>query len=67
MDGVETLKELRRIAPEIPVVLTSGYGGRLEDSQGGRQSGAVPDAVLAKPYAAEKLLATLQQVMRAVG
>jgi PAS domain S-box-containing protein len=66
MDGIETLKELRRIAPEIPVVLTSGYGARrLGDSQNVPQSGALPDAVLAKPYAAEELLATLQQVMRA--
>jgi PAS domain S-box-containing protein len=66
MDGVEALKELRRIAPEVPIVLTSGYGARrLEDSQNGPPAGAAPDAVLAKPYAAEQLLATLRQVMRA--
>ncbi len=65
MDGVETLKELRRIAPTIPVVLTSGYGSLpLEGSGLDSRPGAVPDAVLAKPYAAEQLLATLQQVMR---
>jgi PAS domain S-box-containing protein len=64
MDGMETLKELRRIAPHVPVVLTSGYGAApLEDSQTAPQPDAVPDVVLAKPYRAEQLLATLQQVM----
>jgi PAS domain S-box-containing protein len=65
MDGVETLKDLRRIAPEVPVVLTSGYGATpLEDSQTGSLVGIVPDAVLGKPYDVEQLFATLRQVMR---
>lgn len=64
MDGLETLKELRRIAPEIPVVLASGYGAaRLEDSQLGPEPRAGPDAVLAKPYAADHLFNTLWRVM----
>jgi PAS domain S-box-containing protein len=65
MDGVDTLKALRRIAPDVPIVLTSGYGATpLEDPQIASQPGIVPDAVLAKPYAVEQLFATLQQVMR---
>jgi PAS domain S-box-containing protein len=65
MDGVATLRELRQIAPQIPVVLTSGYGSiPLEGSGVDSRPGAVPDAVLAKPYAAQQLLATLQKVMR---
>jgi PAS domain S-box-containing protein len=62
MDGIATLKELRRIAPGVPVVLTSGYAfGRLDEEP---FLGDGPDAVLPKPYPAERLLATLQQVMR---
>ncbi len=66
MDGVETLKELRRVAPGVPVVLTSGYGLTTpEDGPERPPPGAVPDATLAKPYSAEQLLATLRRVMRA--
>jgi two-component system cell cycle sensor histidine kinase/response regulator CckA len=61
MGGIETLKELRRIAPEIPVVLTSGYGStRLDDESKG---GGGPDALLPKPYTSDRLLATLGRVM----
>jgi CheY-like chemotaxis protein len=62
MGGMATLKELRRLAPGIPVVLTSGYASaRLEEEL---VLGDRPDAVLPKPYPAERLLATLQRVMR---
>jgi CheY-like chemotaxis protein len=60
MDGVETMQDLRRIAPDVPVVLTSGYAAVPSDA--GQE--VQPDAVLAKPYRAEHLLATLQDVMR---
>jgi two-component system cell cycle sensor histidine kinase/response regulator CckA len=66
MDGVETTKELRRIVPGLPVVLTSGYGAaHLEGSQDGAGQGGSPDAVLAKPYTARQLLAALEGVIRA--
>ena len=62
MDGIETLRQLRLLAPTVPVVLTSGYGaGPLEDQPPGAEG---PDAVLAKPYLAEELLATIRRVMR---
>ena len=62
MDGAETLKHLRRIAPEIPVVLTTGYGsGHLDE---GPTRSERPDAVLPKPYSVEDLFTTLQRVMR---
>ncbi len=65
MDGVATLRELRRIDPEIPVVLTSGYGTAPPlRSKLGIQAGPLPNAVLAKPYSTDQLLGTLQQVMR---
>ncbi len=61
MSGLETLVQLRRIAPAVPVVLTSGYGEGPFEGEPGREEG--PDAVLPKPYAAEHLLATIQRVM----
>jgi CheY-like chemotaxis protein len=62
MNGLETLEQLRCIAPAVPVVLTSGYGEGPFDGEAGRGQG--PDAVLPKPYAAEDLLATIQRLMR---
>ncbi|HEY8090625.1 MAG TPA: PAS domain S-box protein [Polyangiaceae bacterium] len=65
MDGVETLQGLRRIAPDVPVILVSGYGATLlEDRKGDARSHPVPDAILAKPYSAEQLVGTLQRLMR---
>ena len=62
MNGIAVLAALRRIAPEVPVVLTSGYGSaRLEDEP---TSGAGPDAVLSKPYSVDRLLETLRRVMK---
>jgi hypothetical protein len=59
------MKALRSIARQIPVVLTSGYGATpLEVSPGDRSATGLPDAVLAKPYTAAQLRATLQKVMR---
>jgi signal transduction histidine kinase/CheY-like chemotaxis protein len=65
MDGVETLGHLRRLAPHVPIVLTSGHattrpGG---DSSVPRATGE-PDAILEKPYSVERLLAALEKVMR---
>jgi CheY-like chemotaxis protein len=61
MDGVETLRELRRMAPDLPVVLTTGHGTTyLEDAQ----VGDAPEAVLAKPYSAAQLVDALEQAMR---
>jgi PAS domain S-box-containing protein len=61
MDGMETLKELRRIAPQVPVVLMSGFGSAPLEQQ--PKNGDEPDAVLPKPYRAERLLSTLKSVM----
>jgi two-component system cell cycle sensor histidine kinase/response regulator CckA len=60
MSGLEVLKVFRGIAPAVPVILTSGYGAaRFEAEPSG---GAAPDAVLAKPYSVDHLLATLARV-----
>jgi CheY-like chemotaxis protein len=56
LDGIQTMKAMREIAPQIPIVLTSGHGQVPE-------SIAQPNALLAKPYTVPELLATLRRVM----
>jgi PAS domain S-box-containing protein len=60
-DGLETLKDLRRIAPNVPVILISGYGAQSDALTGG----PAPDAAIAKPYGVQDLLTALKKVMRA--
>ncbi|WP_026195425.1 PAS domain-containing sensor histidine kinase [Mariprofundus ferrooxydans] len=50
MDGAECLQQLRRIRPEIHVVMTSGY-----DADSVQEQGCEPDDFLPKPYTIEKL------------
>jgi PAS domain S-box-containing protein len=53
MSGWEALERIRRLAPEVPIILTSGYA--LEEEQGeARIRGA--QALLPKPYRAQTLL-----------
>jgi signal transduction histidine kinase len=63
MDGVATLEALRRIASDVRVVLTTGYGA-LRPEDWPSSSGPPPNAVLAKPYGEEALLATLLRTIR---
>jgi two-component system cell cycle sensor histidine kinase/response regulator CckA len=59
MSGWAVLEELKRRAPRLPVILTSGY--TQEDST---PSGAIaPDAYLPKPYDLAELTATVRQLM----
>jgi PAS domain S-box-containing protein len=65
MSGVEALAEIRRMAPDVPIVLTSGYGdAALETSRTGARPALAPDAVLAKPYGSDELLTTLRRIMQ---
>jgi PAS domain S-box-containing protein len=60
LDGEQTLRLLREIAPGVPVILTSGY-----DEERASQRFA-PDQVLAflrKPYAAEQLIEKVEQAL----
>jgi CheY-like chemotaxis protein len=58
LGGAETLVELRRIARDVPVVLTSGYGAPSASMA------EAADATLAKPYSADELLQALADVKR---
>ncbi len=51
-DGVETLGELQRVAPEIPVVLMSGFVGDIDLA---RFPDAKPAGRLTKPFSRETL------------
>jgi PAS domain S-box-containing protein len=60
MDGVQTLVELRRIKPGIPVILASGYAEQeLETRLAGHEVGAL----IEKPYDFSVLSAKLQMLI----
>ncbi len=61
MNGWETLVALRRISPDIPVILASGY------SEEQVMQGATPErpqAFLEKPFGVETLRKTIHQTLR---
>ena len=60
MTGVELARELRRLRPDLPVVLTSGYTSvpALEGA------GLEVDELLAKPFAIETLAQVLARVLQ---
>lgn len=60
MNGWETLAALRKIRPDIPVILTSGYD-EAQASIGDHADR--PDAYLYKPYQKKTLLETLRKVL----
>jgi len=61
MDGVETARALREIAPGVRIVAVSGLGAEEETSR--RQAGV--RAFLTKPYTAGQLLTSLRQALQA--
>lgn len=52
LDGVETMRELRRIDSDVPVLLSSGYG-QVEGTE--RLAGQTFTGFVAKPFSLEKL------------
>ncbi len=56
LDGLQTMRAIREIAPRLPIVLTSGQGEMSALPER-------PDAVLAKPYSTSELLTTLRRVI----
>ncbi len=60
LDGMATLEALRRLRPELAVVLSSGYGS---DVLSERIAGSSRIDILPKPYRAEDLVASLERVL----
>ena len=60
LDGIDTLRILRRLVPAMPVILMTGYAGR-GDMLLASQLGAV--SCLLKPIGIDRLLQTLDHVL----
>ena len=59
LSGTETFEELRRIAPDLPVVLVSGYD---EEHAARRFGDRRPSAFLQKPFLPSALLAAVRDI-----
>jgi DNA-binding NtrC family response regulator len=64
MDGIQTLREIKKIRPEIEVILLTGHAS-LETSMEGMQQGAAD--YLLKPIKLEELLEKLAQILERRG
>ena len=60
MGGAATLNVLKRIAPDLHVIVSSGY---VEDAKRAELKALGCSAFLPKPYSAEKLLTVLRDVL----
>ncbi len=61
LGGDEVLVEMRRIDPDVPVILSSGYD---VDEAMARLSGPEPDAFIQKPYRVGPLLEAIQEAVK---
>jgi signal transduction histidine kinase/CheY-like chemotaxis protein len=61
LDGAETLRELRRIRADLPVVLSSGCN---EEAATEQFAGTEPAGFVQKPYELEVLLAQVRRALR---
>ncbi|HEU4681804.1 MAG TPA: response regulator [Gemmatimonadales bacterium] len=64
MGGAETLRRLRALRPELPVLMMSGYTEQSVSPQFG-DSGPGPTGFLQKPFLAEDLIAVLRRFAEA--
>ncbi|MCD4719354.1 MAG: sigma-54 dependent transcriptional regulator [Desulfobacula sp.] len=60
MDGIETLKEIKRIAPSLPVVMITGHG-TIESAVDATKSGAYD--FLEKPLSIDKIMVTINNAL----
>ena len=61
LSGKETLRELRRLYPEIPVVIASGY--LVDPVAFTNEAGASPDAFMQKPYELDEILEVVTTII----
>ena len=60
MDGIETLKEIKKIAPNLPVVMITGHG-TIESAVDSTKSGAYD--FLEKPLSIDKVMVTINNAL----
>jgi two-component system nitrogen regulation response regulator NtrX len=60
MDGIETLKEIKRIAPNLPVVMITGHG-TIESAVDATKAGAYD--FLEKPLSIDKVMVTINNAL----
>ena len=60
MDGAATIRAIRRISSQVPIIVVSGA---LEKDQDSRAIDASAQAFLSKPYTGLQLLLLLRQVL----
>ncbi|MFA5905601.1 MAG: sigma-54 dependent transcriptional regulator [Desulfobacula sp.] len=60
MDGIETLKEIKKIAPNLPVVMITGHG-TIESAVDATKSGAYD--FLEKPLSLDKVMVTISNAL----
>jgi len=60
MDGIETLKEIKKIAPNLPVVMITGHG-TIESAVDATKSGA--HDFLEKPLSIDKVMVTINNAL----
>ncbi|MEO6994851.1 MAG: response regulator [Lacunisphaera sp.] len=63
-DGIETILEIRRHAPEIPIVAISGGFNSMSSVYLKTAEHLGADAVLSKPFSVEQLLTALESSMK---
>ena len=64
MDGLELLREVRRLRPELPVLMVTAYG---DDERRRRADELGAAAFLSKPVDFDQLKQQLVQLMRPIG
>ncbi|MBU6399179.1 MAG: CHASE domain-containing protein [Verrucomicrobia bacterium] len=60
LDGEQTFRALRRLRPDLPILVMSGYS---EEELAGRFAGPGPTGFLAKPFKPETLASKLQTLL----
>jgi len=60
MDGIETLKEIKKISPNLPVVMITGHG-TIESAVDATKSGAYD--FLEKPLSIDKVMVTINNAL----
>ena len=60
LSGIETLREIRKIDPEIPIIIITGYGTE-EDEKEAFLYGV--KAFISKPFNTSKIIAAIDEIL----